>query len=198
MKEVPLCVGRVDHQQVARLLKAVEICVVHRAAPFVGDNSVLGLIHRYSGHVAGEDVLKEGNGIRSVHQDAPHVGDVEKAAMTAGVQMLGHDLGRVFHGHLPAAKIHHGGPGGGVDVVELSTLEMAHKCVLLRVFSVKGKQAPFRGLFSYTGTHKKQGATILSRLCSLKPERFPEKNPPVAPSVRRSAFQISSRPSPFT
>ena len=38
---------------------------------------------------------------------------------------------------------------------------------------------------------------MLSRLCSWKPERFPEKNPPVAPSVRRNAFQISSRSSPL-
>ena len=119
-------VGGVDHKQVAVLLKAVEVCVVHRAAHLVGNDGVLGLIDVQGHDVAGEDVLKEGNHLRALHQNPAHVGHVEQAARMAGIQMLGHNVSGILDGHLPPAEVHHGGSGGNVNVIELGALELAH------------------------------------------------------------------------
>ena len=71
-------------------------------------------------------MLEEGNHLRSLHQDAAHVGHVEEAARMAGVQVLGNDFGGILDGHLPSAEVHHGGSGGHVDIVELGAFEIAH------------------------------------------------------------------------
>ncbi|MPM59745.1 hypothetical protein SDC9_106591 [bioreactor metagenome] len=57
MRPVLLGVGRVDHEDVGILIKAVEICVVHRAAGRVGNQRVLRLLHVQRGNVAREHML---------------------------------------------------------------------------------------------------------------------------------------------
>ena len=127
--QVLVRVGGVDHQQVPVLLEAVEVGVVHRAARFIGDDGVLGLIEVQGHDVAGENVLEEGDHLRALHQNAAHVGHVEETACVAGVEVLGDNVGGVLDGHLPSAEIHHGGPCGHVDVVELGALEFTHRFI---------------------------------------------------------------------
>ena len=126
MGKVPVRVGSVDHQQIALLLEAVEVGVIHRAAPLVGDDGVLGLIDSDGRRVAGQHVLEEGHRLGAVHQDAAHVGHVEEAARTAGIEVLGHDLAGVLDGHLPAAEVHHRGPRRHMLGVQLGPFQFAH------------------------------------------------------------------------
>ena len=126
MRQVLVRVGGVDHQQIPVLLEAVEVGVVHRAAVFVGDDGVLGLVQVQGHDVAAEYMLEEGDRLRPLHQDAAHVGHIEEAAGVAGIQMLRHDVGGVLDGHFPSAEIHHGGARRHVDAVELGPLEIAH------------------------------------------------------------------------
>ena len=126
MRQVLVRVGGVDHQQIPVLLEAVEVGVVHRAAVFVGDDGVLGLVQVQGHDVAAEYMLEEGDRLRPLHQDAAHVGHIEEAAGVAGIQMLGDDVGGVLDGHFPSAEIHHGGARRHVDAVELGPLEIAH------------------------------------------------------------------------
>ena len=126
MGQVLVGVGGVDHQQIPFLFKAVQVCVVYGAAVGSGDDAVLGRVQVQTGHVAGEHVLEEGNHLRSLHQDAAHVGHVEEAARTAGIEVLGHDLAGVLDGHLPAAEVHHRGPRRHMLGVQLGPFQFAH------------------------------------------------------------------------
>jgi len=136
--EILVRVRRVDHQQEAILLEAVEIRVVDGAAVFVGDDAVLRLLEVKARHVAREHVLQELDAIRSLDEDAPHVGHVEQGAEVAGVEVLGDDLARIFDGHFPSPEVYHRRARRDMGLVKLGPLEFAH-CVpsFLRLSCIK-------------------------------------------------------------
>ena len=115
--EILVGVGGVHHQQIAVLLKEIQVRVVHRAAVFVGDDAVLCHVQIQCADVAGQHVLQKRLALRTGDAQAAHVGHVEQAAHLTGVQMLGNDAAGVLDGHFPSAEVHQLRAGGYVGVI---------------------------------------------------------------------------------
>ena len=126
MGQILVGVGGVHHQQIAVLLKEVQIGVVHRAAVVVGNDAVLGHVQIQGADVAGQHMLQKRLAFRPGDLQPAHVGHVEQAAHLTGVQMLGNDAAGVLDGHLPSAEVHQLRAGGHMDVIQLGTLQFAH------------------------------------------------------------------------
>ena len=107
MDQVLVRIAGVDYQQIPVLLEAVQVGVVHRAAVFIGNNGILGLIQVQSHDVAAQYVLEEWDSLGPLYHNAAHVGHIKDAAGVAGIQVLRHDIRGVLDGHFPPAEIHH-------------------------------------------------------------------------------------------
>ena len=127
MGPVLVGVARVHDQQETLLLEAVEVGVVDGKAAFIGNHAVLGAVEIQGADVAGQHVLQKLDPLRSLDQDASHVGHVEQGAEVAGVEVFGHDAAGILHGHLPAAELHHRRAGRDVRVIKLSAFPFAHR-----------------------------------------------------------------------
>ena len=192
MGQVLVGVGGVDHQEEAILLVAVEIGVVHRAAPLVGDDAVLGLVQVERQDIGGEDVLEKLHPLGAGDEQTAHVGNVEQAAHAAGIQMLGHDAGGILDGHEPSSEIHHDGPFGHMGVVEGRSLQFTHE-ISASFFDSKCKKAQAPPFADGKGS-------LCLRFC---PERFPGVHGLPRPGLHLRCtacavlFGVSSRPGPF-
>ena len=193
VSQILVGVGGVHHQEVAVRLKAVEIGVVHGAAAFVGNDGVLGLVDVQGQYVAGEHMLQEGHSLRSLHQDAAHVGHVEEAAEVPGVQVLGHNIRGVLDGHLPAAEVHHGGAGGHMHIIQLGPLQLAH-CGS----SISSSRIPSRWQDGAKKAEARRVPLVTPLYLYLRDSRRGNMPSTVAPPVHPVLFRFASRSSPFT
>ena len=104
---VPGAIVRVDHEQEAVRVEAVQVGVVDGAAFVVGKEGVLGVTGFQCPRVVGQGALKEVLGPLSGNLEAAHVGYVEESRSAPGGEMLADDAGAVLDGHLEPRKGHH-------------------------------------------------------------------------------------------
>jgi hypothetical protein len=74
----------------------------------------------------GQEPLHEGDGVLAVDPKAAHVGDIEKASISPGGQMLFQDSSRIGDGHMPSGKLDHLRPMILVPGVQGGPLQFAH------------------------------------------------------------------------
>ena len=124
--EVGLAVRRVDDQEVAAALDAVDDQVVDDPAGLVRQERVLRAADVDLVDVVREEPLQRSRHLRPLELESAHVRDVEDAAVLAHGPVLG-DHALVLHGHLPAGERHHARAERDVALVERRPKQRLHR-----------------------------------------------------------------------
>ena len=127
MSLVLVDVGSVDNEENLVLLEAAQVCIVDCTSVIIRDDAVLGLAEFQGSDIAGYNMLEKSNAVRAFDQESSHVGDIEETAVASGVEMLRHYAGRILHGHVPSAEIHHCGSCSNMVVVQNRSLKFVHR-----------------------------------------------------------------------
>ncbi len=123
--EVAFPVRRVDDEQIAAALDAVDDQVVDDPALLVGQERVLRPADVDLVDVVREQRLEELPGRRPLDVELAHVRDVEDAAVLTHRPVLGNDA-LVLHRHLPTGEGHHPRAQRDVALVERSPEQRLH------------------------------------------------------------------------
>ena len=91
----------------ARHIAVEEHQIVNDAAFVIEQQAVALLAGCQVDHIDRHQGFKRGGGVRADQPQLAHVRHVEQAGAAAGVQVFGHQSGRVLHRHGIAGKRHH-------------------------------------------------------------------------------------------
>jgi hypothetical protein len=148
-------IGRIDGEQVALLIEAIEKEVIHNTTLTVGEAGVLHLTIGEGCYVVGSDALEERGGLGALNPQLTHMAHVEDAHSLPHPEVLGIDT-RKLDGHIEACKGSHLGTSGNVILGKWSNFEVFH-CV--NSFSVIGFY-----LLKVLGPAPLEGAFVTSKI----------------------------------
>ena len=125
VEPVPVFVGggSVDDEQQVVFSEAIDEQIVYDRAGGCSERRILRLpVHELAGVVRAE-TIDEGDGVSTAHFDLAHVRHVEETGVAARAQVLLDRAGRILHGHVPAAEVHHASARAAVQRIELGLLQ---------------------------------------------------------------------------